>query len=291
MLAQAGIGLVIVAMLSWGIGDFLIQKSSRKLGDWETLFAITAFGALILVPFVYHRLAAVFATPRDLYILLGSGAFLTVAAIFQIESFKRGKMAVVEPMLPSEIPAASILAFIILGDLITTQQLWLIVALIIGLFLISFRGNVFSRRFLAEKGVFLGFFGACLMGVADFFMGWGSRTTDPVMANFVINIVMAVFSGSYLLASGRAAKTWHDIKANRGLALMMAISDNIAWLAYAFAMSIIPIAVATGLSESSCIIAVLLGLFVNKERLQRHQKAGLAIALVSAIALAFVTSS
>lgn len=278
-------------MLSWGIGDFLIQKSSRKLGDWETLFAITAFGALILVPFVYHRLGELFTNPRDLYILLGSGVFLTAAAIFEIESFKRGKMAVVEPMLPFEIPAASVLAFLILGDAVTPLQLWLIVALIVGLFLISFRGRLFSRKFLAEKGVFIGFFGACLMGVADFFLGWGSRATDPIMANFVINIVMALFAGSYLLASGRAGKTWRDIKANRGLALAMSVSDNVAWLAYAFAMSVIPIAVATGLSESSCIIAVLLGLFVNKERLQGHQKFGLIVALASAITLAFVTSA
>lgn len=291
MLAQAGIALVIIAMLSWGIGDFLIQKSSRRLGDWETLFAITAFGTIILIPFVWRNIPELFANSRDLYILAGSGVFLTAAALFEIESFKRGKMAVVEPMLPFEIPTASILAFLILGDRITPIQLWLIAALIIGLFLVSFRGRILSLKFLAEKGVFLGLMGAALMGVADFFMGWGSRATDPLMANFVINIVMALFSGSFLLASGRMGKTFRDLRATRGLALMMSISDNIGWIAYAFAMSMIPIAVATGLSEASVIVAVLLGIFVSKERLQNHQRFGLVVALASAILLAFVTSA
>lgn len=70
----------------------------------------------------------------------------------------------------------------------------------------------------------------------------------------------------------------------------MSISDNIAWIGYAFAMTLIPIAIATGLSESSCIVAVLLGIFINKERLQTHQKVGLVIALTSAMVLAFITA-
>jgi drug/metabolite transporter (DMT)-like permease len=44
-----GIVLAIVAMLSWGFGDFLIQKNTRKIGDWDTLFFITLFGAAILL--------------------------------------------------------------------------------------------------------------------------------------------------------------------------------------------------------------------------------------------------
>ncbi len=55
-------------------------------------------------------------------------------------------------------------------------------------------------------------------------------------------------------------------------------------------MTMIPIAVATGFSEISGIIAVLLGIFVNHEKLQEHQKAGLIIALFSAMILAFITA-
>ncbi|TSC57963.1 MAG: hypothetical protein Greene041679_205 [Parcubacteria group bacterium Greene0416_79] len=43
MSITVGIGLAFVAMLSWGIGDFLIQKSTRKIGDTETLFLISFF--------------------------------------------------------------------------------------------------------------------------------------------------------------------------------------------------------------------------------------------------------
>lgn len=290
MLAQTGIALAVIAMLSWGIGDFLIQKSARKLGDWETLFVITGFGTIMLFPFVWHDLPAIFADREVLFILLGSAFFLTLSAIFELESFKRGKMAVVEPMLPFEIPTAAFLAFFVLGDAVTGLQYALVLTLIIGLFLVSFKGRFFSKHFLAEKGVFLGLAGAALMGVADFMLGWGSRIMDPIAANFVLNIFMAFCSGFVLVFRGGVHKTLRDVHNNRGLLLMMALTDNIAWVGYAFAMTVIPIAVATGLSETSCIIAVLLGIFVNKEKLEQHQKAGLIVALASAIVLAFVTA-
>ena len=291
MTAGVGIALAFVAMLCWGFGDFLIQKSTRKLGDWETLFIITAFGTIVLFPFVLGRLPALAADPKGLLILIGGAIILTAAAIFELESFRKGKLAVVEPILPFEIPAAAIMAFLVLGDVVTPLQFILVGALIIGLCLVSYARKGVSKRLLAEKGIYLGFIGAALMGFADFFLGWGSRVVDPIMANFVLDFVMAAVSMFYLLSRGRFARVANDLRENPVLLLTMSISDNVGWIAYAFAMSIVPIAVATGLSESSVIIAVLLGLFINKERLHLHQKIGLVIAIAAALILAAITSA
>ena len=50
---ELGIIFAFAAMLCWGFGDFLIQKSTRKFGDVETLFFISFFGAVVLFPFVF----------------------------------------------------------------------------------------------------------------------------------------------------------------------------------------------------------------------------------------------
>ena len=55
------------------------------------------------------------------------------------------------------------------------------------------------------------------------------------------------------------------------------------------AMSLAPIAITVALSESYVIIAVLLGMYVNKEYLHKHQKIGLGIALVSVVVLSYIT--
>ena len=292
MTIEVGIGLAFVAMLCWGFGDFLIQRSARKLGDWETLFVITFFGVIVLLPFVYKNIGSLFVgSNTNLLILVSSALVLLCAALLNFEGFKRGKISVLEPLMSFEIPAAALLAFFFLGDEISWMQIFVIVVLIINLFLVSFRGKFLSKNFLLEKGVIIFMFGAILMGAADFLLGWGSRVTDPLMANFVLNVIMASVSFIFIVFRGGISKLISDVKKNPAQVLAMSITDNVAWIAYSFAMVLVPIAIATGLSESSIIIAVLLGLFVNKEKLQRHQKIGLVGAIVSAIVLAFITTA
>ncbi|MDD5165038.1 MAG: DMT family transporter [Candidatus Pacebacteria bacterium] len=291
MLTAFGIGLSFVAMLSWGFGDFMIQKSTKRLGDWETLFFITLFGTVILAPFVWRKIPELFTGSHSHLIILICAAFaLLIAAILDFEGFKRGKISVLEPIMSFEILAASFLSFFFLGDKVSFLQIGLIIVLIAGLCLVSFRGKFMAKSFLLEKGVIVFLLGSILMGATDFFLGWGSRVTDPFVANFVINVIMMTVAGLFLIFRPKSRTSVRNLKENRALLLVMSIADNTGWIAYAVAMTLVPIAVATGLSESSIIIAVLLGLFVNKERLQRHQKYGLGIALVSVMVLAFVTA-
>ncbi len=277
-------------MLCWGFGDFSIQKSTRKLGDWETLFVITSFGTVVLLPFVYRDLPKLFVESGDgLMVLISSGIFLTCASLLIFEGYKRGKIAVLEPLLAFEIPAASLLAFFVLGDRISWLQIFVIVILMVGLFMVSFREKKFTKSFFLEKGVIIFFVGAIVMGFGDFLLGWGSRITNPLLANFILNLVMVTISSVFILSQKKFGRMFRDIMANRSLMLVMSIADNVAWIAYAFAMSLVPIAIATGLSESSIIVAVILGLAISHEKLQRHQKIGLVIALTSAIILAVIT--
>jgi len=285
-----GIGLAFVAMLCWGFGDFLIQKSTRKIGDWETLFIICGFGSIILLPFVWKNIPSiVFGDFKVVLILLGGALILFFAALLDFEALRKGKLSIVEPIWSLEIPVASFLAFIILGEKISLLQFMIIVLLIISLMLVSFKEKYSIKKFFIEKGVILAFFAAFVMGGANFFVGWGARVSDPLMINFVINIFITIMTGLYLLKKGKLSDSFRDFYNYRDIMLPMAISDNVAWISFAFAMSLAPIAIAVALSESYIIVAVLLGLFINKERLQRHQKFGLVIAIFSAIFLASIT--
>ena len=99
MSANIGIALAFVAMLSWGFGDFWIQRATRKIGDWETLFVITIFGAVILLPFVYRDLPALFTgSAVTLLVLAVLCVVLFLAAILDFEALRVGKLAIIEPV-------------------------------------------------------------------------------------------------------------------------------------------------------------------------------------------------
>jgi len=291
MTASLGIALAFVAMLAWGFGDFLIQKSTRKVGDWETLFLITLFGVIVLLPFAGPRLSSLLALGgRDLIIMGIACAVLFMAALLDFEALRRGKLAVVEPIWSFEVPVAAILAFTLIGERISMTQIVLIVTLIICLVLIGLKQKTLEASFFLEKGVVVAIFGAIFMGAANFFMGWGGRVSDPVMINFVSDAFIAILCAIYLVGHGKLRRTFADLKGNLAVILPMSILDKIAWLAFVFSMSIVSIAVTTAISESYVIIAVLLGLMVNREKLNPHQKVGLVGAIITAVILAAVTA-
>ena len=282
-----GILFAVVAMVCWGFGDFFIQKSLRKVGDWETLFIITLLGSIILLPFVWvDILPFLQSNITTILILLGAGVVLLVAALLEFEALKRGKISVIEPTWSLEIPSSVLFAFIILNETMGGYQIITIAVLIIGLFMVSYRGSVFSKRFLLERGVILSVIAALTMGVANFFVGWGARTTDPLMVSFIINIISVVASGAFLIWKGKIGQVISDMKTYPTLLLKMAVLDNIAWIAFAFAMIYAPIGIAAALSESYIIIGVLLGIFINKEKIERHQKIGLVVAVIALLILA-----
>lgn len=280
-----GIIFALVAMLCWGFGDFLIQRSLRKVGDFETLFIIASLGAVVLLPFVWNDLPLLFTSSASLTVLCGAGIILFGAALLEFEALRLGKLSVIEPTWSIEIPASIFFAYIILGETLEPVQLIIIGILIVGLFLVSYRGKVFSKRFFLEKGVLISIVGAVTMGVANFFVGWGARETDALTVSFAISLFSAVGALIFLIYRGRLTQLFIDVRRYPKLLLATSVFDNVAWIAFAFAMTLAPIGIAAALSESYIIIAVILGLVISKEKLERHQKLGLLIAVLAAIVL------
>lgn len=287
---QAGIALSFLAMLAWGLGDFFIQRATRKVGDWEALFIITLVGTILLLPFVWKDLIHISSYGWRLWVVLGGSALMFVIGLIDFEALREGKLAVIESIWSFEVLAAAFLAFLVLGETITSFQLLLIMSLVIGLILISFKHERLSRRALWEKGVLLGLAGGLLMGIENFLVGWGSRITDPIFMNFCIEFVIMVLTLVYLWSHGKVRIAFRDFADNKILLLNMSILDKIAWVAYAFATTLAPIAIATALSESYIVIGVILGIWINKERLVAHQKLGLGVAIASAVILAAVSA-
>lgn len=269
-----------------------MQRSIRKIGNWQTLFFISSTGAVMLLPFVWNNIPKIFSpdSRSTITVLLLGGLILFVAAVLDFEALKRGKLAIVEPIWSVEVPVAGILAFIILREEISLLQIILIATLLVSLIILSIKENIQIKRFILEKGAIYAFLGALFMGTANFMVGWGGRLSDPLMVNFFVDVLIAILSGLYLLVSKQLQSSFGGFRNNFNILLSASILDKIAWLAFVFAMVFAPIAIAVALSESYIIIAVILGLSLNKERLIKYQKLGMIFAIISALILATVTS-
>jgi len=289
MAIEIGVLFAFGALIFWGFGDFLIQRSTRRVGDWETLFVIVGTGAIILTPFVWNDLA-ILSQQGPFLALLAASSVITVAAMFDFESLKRGKIAIIKPVCALEVPIAAVLAIIVISETLGMAEIILISTLVIGLIMISLRSHHFSRKAWIERGVFLAIVGAILMGMSNFLIALGARITNPLMVIWFSSMFMSMICIFYLMTNRRLGNMMHDFRRNPKLMLSVGVMDNLAWISFAFAASLIPISIAVALSESYIALAALLGLMINRERLSAHQKVGLITALGSAALLAGIVA-
>ncbi len=282
-----GVLLAITALLSWGLGDFLIQRSARKFGDWVALFYISAFGTIVLLPFVYHEIPSALGSHA---LLLWAASIITLfAALLDFEALRVGKISVVEPIYAFEISVTTILAATLIGEGLNILQASLIVSLIVGILLISTRSFSAFKKMHLEKGVWYALLATIGMGTITFLFGLAARETSPLMINWFTSVVLAVACFAYLAYKGRLREIRNDFRASRRLILNVSFFDNLAWVAFSYAALSMPIAIAAGITEGFIVFASGLGLLFNKEKLRAHQWVGFALAVVSVITLAFIT--
>jgi drug/metabolite transporter (DMT)-like permease len=283
-----GLLYAFVAILGWGLGDFLIQRSARKLGDWEALFFVVLVASIILLPFTYLSLSAL--TTYDWLVLTLTSVMILVASLLDFEALRVGKISIVEPIFAMEVPVTVALATFVVGEHLSTYQLTYIGLLLLGIVLVSNRylGRMHLRAI--EKGVWVAVLTTIGMGTANFLYGFGSRATDPLVITWFTSIFMTVATFVYLVRSKQVWKLGANWRHNKWLILAVGMADTAAWVGYSASSLYIPIGLVTGLTESYIALAAILGLVFNRERIVAHQKLGLVLTVCAAIALALTTT-
>ncbi len=288
MLENLGILAAFGAMLFWGIGDFYIQKTTRRLGDVEALFFIGLFGSIALLPFVFGNLSSVFSNSNLVLTLFFLGVSTLFVSIVNFQALKEGKLSVVEPILELELPVTIILAIIVFKEQLSLVQFLLSALMFLGIVLISVsKANIKSRQFL-ERGVLLAVATAVGTGFINLFTGSLARISSPVLAIWSAWTVFAIFCFLYLFHKKGVQKIVDDAKDFRNIVLAESFFDTAAWVLFAVSMVNLPISLSTAITESYPAIAVLLGILVNKEVVKAHQFAGMGLALTSSVALALL---
>lgn len=275
----------ILALISWGVGDFLIQKSTRKFGDWLSLFYITGSISIVLLPFIYQDLPALFNNSYNLLILICAGLVSTFAALCLFEGLREGKISIVEPIFALEIIVTAFLAQWFLQEKIALWQFSFIITLILGVALVSVKSLAHFKNFKLEAGVLIAVLATIGMGAENFLYGLGARLTNPLLVNWFASLIVALITLGFIIYKKQTPKILSELKARPGLIFWMSLLDNVSWIFYTFSIIYIPMALATGISEGYVALAILLGLWLNHEKIKFHQIIGLVLTLLSAVVL------
>jgi len=291
-----GIVAAVIAFLGWGFGDFMIQRSIRKIGTLETLFVICASGGIILLPFVWSDLPYLFSHGHAMRLLTLTTLTGLFSAMLNFEAYKQGKLAVIEPVMSFELVITALFGIFLIGEQIRLVQLLLMAAVFVGILLTML--TVYEKRWWhlgsyrkkIEKGVLLALVGAVIMSGYNVYTGLASQATNPLIAiwytHFGIGLILFVwfvFRRKVAVVVRTSISAWRMV----GLASVL---DNVAWLGFATAVLVLPISVTIGITESYVALAAVLGMILNRERLRKHQYVGMSLAIISGIILAIISS-
>jgi drug/metabolite transporter (DMT)-like permease len=282
-----GILFAFIALVSWGFGDFFIQKTTRVVGSWDALFFIGIVGLIGLFPFVKNDLASL--SSANILLLGLLGVVVVFATLFDFEALRQGKIAIVEPIIGLELPITVGLSLTLANESLSFLQLFLVGIVFIGIILAitAHHTHLHYHKRIFERGVILAGIGAIGMALTNFLVGVSSQGISPLITIWFAHSLLAVVCGIYILYKGEFGNLISDFKNYPKPIIGQSILDNVAWVSFAKATTYIPIAIATTISESYIALAVLLGLFVNREKLRTHQIVGVTLAIIGVIMLSY----
>lgn len=284
-----GIIFAFIALVSWGFGDFFIQKTTRIVGSTKALFFIGVFGLVGLFPFVTNE---IFTLGTNDFLLLGLlGLVVVFAAFFDFEALRKGKISIIEPIIGLELPITVGLSITLGREQLTIPQIVLVGLVFIGIMLAitAHRPHPHYKRMIFEQGVILAGIGAVSMALTNFLVGVSSQNISPLITIWFIHSFLAVVCGIYLIFRKEFRNLLSDFQNYPKTIIGQGVLDNVAWVAFGIATTHIPIAIATTISESYIALAVLLGIFVNRESLKAYQIAGVIIATIGVITLSYIS--
>ncbi|VVB98915.1 EamA-like transporter family protein [uncultured archaeon] len=274
------------AILCWGLGDFLIQRNVRRVGNTASLFFIGIVAIIGLFPFVWHELPLLIE-PQNFMLVLALGIITFVAAMLNFEALKQGKLSVIEVILQIELPVTIIFGMAFFRETLSLQQLAAIGAIFIGVIFMAVKTHQIKNiPKMFEKGVIIGIFGAIAMGVINFLTAATSRQISPAMAIWGPAAVFIFLCVMLMWKRNGFGKLWTGIKKFWLPITAMSIIDNAAWVLFAVATFSGEVGIITAITECYPAIGLFLGIFINRENVEMHQVFGGLLALAASIMLA-----
>ena len=277
--------LAFGAMFGWGVGDFLIQRTVKKIGEIGTLVWITFFSSFILLPIAFHDILLLNSKQIVLLLILGVADF--ASGFVHLKALSIGKLSVVEIILSIELPLTILLGIIFFAEKLTLTQTILIIFLFIGIILISVDFKKINKKDFLEKGSLLALLSAVLIAIVNFFSAAQAREISPIMALWLPWMFCGLISIScikikdFQIFLGASKKNWR-------LILAMVIVDTFAWVAYMFAVAKEELSITIAITESFVVVAMMLGIVFNQEKINRIQYLGAALAISCSIIIAFI---
>lgn len=285
--AQLGIFFGLIAMLGWGLSDFLGAYISRKTTPLKAFTLTRTFGLLLLALFFLIFTTPVRFSPFSIILVLVTAVLYVLSGLSYYKGLTIGQVSVISPVASSYPALTVILSVLLLKESLTSQQIAAISLAILGSILASFKLKdlIKLNPKNAARGVNYAIFASLCWSFMLLFIGILSSD----LGWYVTVLLLNAFSLLYLVSYSKVYKKDISFPA-KGIILIIVLSailDVFAVLSYSFGTTITYVAIIATVSSVYPAITILLARFFFKEKLDVNQWFGVLLVLVGLVLLSF----
>ncbi len=281
MIAE-GVLFGVVAMLGWGLADFLAKKLVDRIGGLNALLFEQLVAIIFLAPFALYTAPLPGAGMLPLLLLVAAAWAYPYLAFYK--GFEKGMVSVVSPIGSAWGAGGAVLAAFLLGESLSLPQWASIAVIVAGIFLVSTSWKELKRlSYKKLSGVEWAV--AALVGwsVAAVLMKPLVLGIGPFMAIWLVKMLSVPMALSVLPFSS------YKLKSPKGLwklVVAIAVVDAVAFLGYNFGVEAGLVGVVGPVAAAFPAVTVILAWLFLKERLEKSQLIGVAMAVFGMAMLA-----
>jgi len=277
-----GIFFGIIAMMSWGVSDFFVTKSTRGCDPFRAFLWSQIIALIILFAIFFIFLE----TPKFSFNIVGlillSAFFTVIANLAFYKSLKVGKVSIVMPVASCWAVVTVLLSLIFLNQSLTQNRVVGVVLAIAGAVLVSFSWKDLKKLKNHADGVNYAVIAALAYGIDFVFIDLMANRIGWFFPILFTGLVTACFLSVYAGMSGKdisfPKKVWHFI-------ILVGILDTVAYLFYSSSVTTVYGAVMAPIAASSPAVSILLAKIFFKEKIEMHQEIGIALVIIGLILL------
>ena len=285
------IGIIagLIAMLCWGIADFLQAIIIKRVGSSKTMVMSNVLSVILTLPLfiLFVSKGHLLIDLTSIFLIIGACVIDVIAVIAFMKSFEIGEICIVTPISASYSFISVILAILFLGERLPGAKLIAIVVIIAGIFLTSTDMKKF--RLKAEKGVVESIVAMIGWGVFFFIIGLAMRQLHSAFPGAglwdipgTIFFFTTLINGTLLASYGFIMKGIPGKKEIRQNILFLVVNFflySLAWISVNYGIAQELISIVTPVSSLYPALTVILAVIFFKEKTAPSQRIGIFLTL------------
>lgn len=275
-------------MFGWGIYDFLAGVYAKKIGSYKTFFWSQLAG-LFFVLLLFSLLKTTFSIPLLAIILVPIAAlFYSAGYLFFMKGFEIGNISIVAAIMNLWAVFTMLIAFIFMGQRLSTSQTIGAFMIISGAVLASLNwSEIKNKSFQLSAGVKETVFGAFFFGsfwniseIISEKIGWLLTTLFVKIGIIAFLLLLSFTIKRDLYAAKSGAKT-------KSMLVLMGILDASAVAIVNFGLTIGDAILITPIASALSVVTITMAMIFLKDNITKLQGVGIIVAVCGIIATGF----